>query len=68
MIVFGCASDSQFNDELYDKITQRDYDLHYCENHDYYYCSEIEYCNPYKKCYPAMEHCRTYRNKKNESI
>lgn len=65
MALFGCASDEQFLDELYEEISDRDYNLHYCESHDSYYCPEIESCNPDKNCFPAMNECKAYRRNNN---
>lgn len=65
MLLFGCATDVQFLDELSDEESQRDYDLHYCESHDSYYCEFVNECNPDKLCFPAMNHCKAYRRNDN---
>lgn len=57
MPLFGCANDEQFENEL----SELDYDLHYCESHNSYYCEYVDSCNPDKKFFPALNECRAYR-------
>lgn len=60
LLLFGCANDEQFLDEI-NEDGRLDYDLHYCESHDSYYCPEVNFCNPDKNCFPAMNQCKAYR-------
>lgn len=44
-----------------DELSELDYDLHYCESHDSYYCEYSDSCDPKNGCYPAMSECRAFR-------
>lgn len=50
------------SEDDFDEESKRDYDYHYCESHDSYYCEYVDKCDPQRKCFPAKNQCKAFRN------